>query len=186
MTVDEIKQNYSMYDILTKYNIPFSTIKKNVSCPLHGKDKNPSMQIFKDGFNCHTCGKHGDIFVFVQEIEHCSFKDAFLLLGGTYENSKDDFFTQQKLERLKLEREKRLQAKIRQQRLRYDTSRLIEYYMAILRQSEPLSDIWCECQNNLFYLLYAWEEKYIKENEVDISGIISRRSKPEFIRNIVG
>ena len=64
------------------------------------------MQIFHDGFKCHTCNANGDIFKFVQLMENCSFKNAFLSLGGEYENTKENFFAKQRLERMKFEREK--------------------------------------------------------------------------------
>lgn len=185
MTVDEIKQRYTMSDILMRYNIQSKGTRKNISCPFHGKDKNPSMQIFKDGFNCHTCGKHGDIFVFVQEMENCSFKEAFLTLGGTYENTKEDFSAKLRLERLKREREKRVQADLRQKRFKHDISNLITFYRSVCDKYEPLSGIWCAAQNNLFELTLAWEEKYIKREEVDIRGIISRHSKSEFAGNFI-
>ena len=46
------------------------------------------MKIYKDSFNCFSCGAHGDIFSFVQEMEKCDFKTAFMLLGGTYDKDK--------------------------------------------------------------------------------------------------
>lgn len=184
MTVEEIKQQYTMSDILMRYGIKSNGIKKNIQCPFHS-DKNPSMQIFKDGYNCYSCGRNGDIFKFVQEMEHCSFKEAFLSLGGTYENNKTDFFTQQRLEKAKFEQEKRIKAEIRRKKQKRELSTMISYYESVLSKSEPFSDVWCDCQNHIFYLLHAWEEKYINGNEVDIGGVISRHSKSEFIRNIV-
>lgn len=68
MTVEEIKSQKTMFDILPQYNIrPNRSMM--VSCPFH-KDRHPSMKIYKDGFKCFTCGKYGDIFVFVQEMEN--------------------------------------------------------------------------------------------------------------------
>lgn len=73
-----------MHDVLEMYGIK---VKRNMcSCPFHGKDKHPSMKVFKDGFKCFTCGNGGDVFSFVQQIEKCDFKQAFLILGGTYEH----------------------------------------------------------------------------------------------------
>lgn len=186
MTVDEIKQQYSMSDILMRYEIRSNGIRKNISCPFHGKDKNPSMQIFRDGFKCHTCNANGDVLKFVQLMENCSFKDAYLSLGGTYENTETDFFAKQRLEKAKIEREKRVKAEIRRLRFKHELSSLIAIYRSYLVELEPYSDIWCKCQQNIFYLLYAWEEKYIKGNEVDISGVIGRYKQSEFIRDIVG
>lgn len=184
MTVDEIKQTYSMSDILMRYGIKSNGIRKNISCPFHS-DKNPSMQIFQDGYNCHSCGRNGDIFKFVQEIENCTFPEAFLSLGGEYKNTKEDFSAKIRLEAAKREREKRIQADLRRKRLKRELSSLISFYESYLVAFEPLSDIWCDAKNIVIYLLYVWEEKYIKGNEVDIVGIISRYSEFEFRRNII-
>ena len=86
MTTDEIKQSVSMRDVMDKYKIKVS--RSNMCCcPIH-KEKHPSMKIYKDSFNCFSCGAHGDIFSFVQEMEKCDFKTAFMFLGGTYDKDK--------------------------------------------------------------------------------------------------
>ena len=85
MTAEEIKQSLSMRDVLERYGVK---VKRNMcSCPFHGEDKHPSMKVFKDGFKCFGCGLSGAIFTFVQNIEECDFKQAFYILGGSYEHS---------------------------------------------------------------------------------------------------
>ena len=74
---------------------------------------------------------------------------------------------------------------IRKLKQKHELSSMISYYKSLLIKLEPYSDIWCNCQDSIFYLVYAWEEKYIKDSEVDIGGIISRYKQSEFIRNIV-
>lgn len=183
MTVDEIKNTYSMKDIVSRYGVKIDR-KNFCCCPLH-KEKTPSFQIKPKSFICHGCHEYGDIFDFVMKMDNLSWKDAFLSLGGTYENTETDFFAKQRLERAKLEREKRVKAEIRQLRLKHELSNLISLYSGYLVELEPYSDIWCKCHKNLFYLLYAWEEKYINGNEVDIGGVIGRYKQSEFIRNII-
>ena len=86
MTLEEIKENVTMRDVMDKYKIKVS--RSNMCCcPIH-KEKHPSMKIYKDSFNCFSCGAHGDIFSFVQEMEKCDFKTAFMFLGGTYDKDK--------------------------------------------------------------------------------------------------
>ena len=86
MTLEEIKENVTMRDVMDKYKIKVS--RSNMCCcPIH-KEKHPSMKIYKDSFNCFSCGAHGDIFSFVQEMEKCEFKTAFMFLGGTYDKDK--------------------------------------------------------------------------------------------------
>ena len=87
MTLEEIKENVTMRDVMDKYKIKVS--RSNMCCcPIH-KEKHPSMKIYKDSFNCFSCGAHGDIFSFVQEMEKCDFKTAFMFLGGTYDKDKN-------------------------------------------------------------------------------------------------
>ena len=86
MTLEELKENVTMRDVMDKYKIKVS--RSNMCCcPIH-KEKHPSMKIYKDSFNCFSCGAHGDIFSFVQEMEKCDFKTAFMFLGGTYDKDK--------------------------------------------------------------------------------------------------
>jgi hypothetical protein len=85
MTVDEIKRTVTMPEVVRRYGIEIHR-GGMCSCPFHGSDRHPSMQIFKDGFKCYACGESGDIFAFVQKMDNCDFKTAFLSLGGTYEH----------------------------------------------------------------------------------------------------
>ena len=86
MTLEEIKENVTMRDVMDKYQIKVS--RSNMCCcPIH-KEKHPSMKVYKDSFCCFSCGAHGDIFNLVQEVEKCDFKTAFIILGGTYDKDK--------------------------------------------------------------------------------------------------
>ena len=87
MTADEIKQSVLMRDVVEQYGY-HPNRAGFISCPFHNGDRTPSMKIYKDSFNCFSCGAHGDIFSFVQEMEKCDFKTAFMFLGGTYDKDK--------------------------------------------------------------------------------------------------
>ena len=54
-------------------------------CPFHG-EKTPSFNVHRDKgfFHCFGCGKHGDVFTFVQEIEGKSFVEAAEQLGARF------------------------------------------------------------------------------------------------------
>jgi DNA primase len=43
------------------------------------------MKIYDRDYNCFGCGANGDIFSFIEQFYGIGFKDAFLMLGGTYE-----------------------------------------------------------------------------------------------------
>lgn len=56
----------------------------NVSCPFH-QDGTPSMSLdrIKGLYKCHSCGKGGDVFTFVQEMEGVGFEEAQRMLTIT-------------------------------------------------------------------------------------------------------
>ena len=84
MTLGEIKHSYRMADILQRYGI--RTARGMCSCPFHGGDSHPSMKVYRDGYKCFACNAHGDVVDFVRNMEHCDFKTAFAILGGTHEH----------------------------------------------------------------------------------------------------
>src|SRR6476469_2160528 len=51
-------------------------------CPFH-KEKTPSFSVHatRQFFNCFGCGKSGDVFKFVQEIENISFPEAIRVVA---------------------------------------------------------------------------------------------------------
>ena len=77
MTKEEVKSRYSMRDILARYGIRPNRAGF-VRCPFHKGDREPSMKIYEKDFHCFGCGETGDIFSFVQKMEHLSFREAFL------------------------------------------------------------------------------------------------------------
>lgn len=86
MTVEEIKQQNTMRDVVTRYGIEVNR-SGFCKCPFHN-EKTASMKIYKDSFYCFGCHAGGDIFTFIQKIEGVDFKTAFESLGGTYEQRK--------------------------------------------------------------------------------------------------
>ena len=155
MTSEEIKATTSMTDVLTKYGIRVD--RRMCSCPFHGADKHPSMQVFQDGFKCYTCGAYGDIFSFVMKYERCSFADAFRILGGRYEhsNSRSSRVIAAKREAERKTRE--AQANRLRQRKELNNN-LISAYRWGLEHNPPMSDAWAECMHKLTYQLHVHEE----------------------------
>ena len=159
MTSGEIKEIYSMRDILIRYGLQPNR-KGFIHCPFHQGDRDASMKIYDRDFHCFACGAHGDIFSFVMQMECCSFKDAFYLLGGEYE--KPTF--QSKLVRYRSDQQKKMRDK--QQRREKDrrslNNLLIDVYRDWWKRSEPFSNAWTDCYNKLQYQLYLHDE-YEKE-----------------------
>lgn len=82
---ETIKNRYSIYEILSKYNV-YVNRNKMVVCPFHS-DKNASMKIYDNNtFHCFGCGANGDIIDFVQLMENCDFIKAMeIITNSTYE-----------------------------------------------------------------------------------------------------
>ena len=91
---EDIKSVIKLSDLIRK-NIPLKQRDKSnfiALCPFH-KEKTPSFNISDDkGFyHCFGCGKNGDIFTYVMEMENIGFTDALKILadlaGIKYSNS---------------------------------------------------------------------------------------------------
>lgn len=145
MTVDEIKQQYSMTDILDMYGIKKSRAGF-IHCPFHQGDRTASCKIYPKDFHCHACGANGDIFTFVEKMENCDFKDAFKRLGGSYEAKSDRerdlyHYKLQKAKESRLRREARLLARKKYLLTSLHQNRLLKDHM------EVFSDAWCRAVN---------------------------------------
>lgn len=93
MTKEELKQRYSMKEIVEQYG--FRPNRAGfIRCPFHTGDRDASLKIYEKDFHCFGCGANGDIFDFVQRMDGVSFREAFLSLGGTYRQEKPGSFSQ--------------------------------------------------------------------------------------------
>ncbi len=76
--IEEIKDKIDIVSIIQKY-VQLKQAGKNFSglCPFH-KEKTPSFIVSPDiqRYKCFGCDKSGDVFNFVQEIEHIDFPEA--------------------------------------------------------------------------------------------------------------
>lgn len=154
MTSEEIKATYSMWDILARYGIQPNRAGF-IPCPFHKGDREPSMKIYRDGYNCFACGANGDIFSFIMEMENQSFKEVYLSLGGTYENES----YRDKLARyhaIKKQEMKRKQADAMKARRKLNND-LIDIFRNGYMGAVPFSDAWTDCYNALQYQLYLHE-----------------------------
>lgn len=80
---EEIRTANDIVDVISQY----VTLKRSGRnffglCPFH-KEKSPSFSVSADRqyFHCFGCGKGGDVFTFISEIEKVSFKDALEFLA---------------------------------------------------------------------------------------------------------
>lgn len=153
MTKEEIKDSYSMKDILVRYGLPQPNRSGFICCPFH-KEKTASMKIYPKDFYCFGCGINGDVFTFVMLMDGLSFKEAFAALGGDYENS---FSARLKIYQAQKKRDmcRKAEEKLRQKReLNY---LLMDVYKKWLNRLPPLSNAWVDTYNALQYQEYLWE-----------------------------
>jgi DNA primase len=156
MTSEEIKSQYSMRDIIEgRYGIKVNRAGM-ARCPFHQGDNTASLKVYKRDYHCFGCNANGDIFSFVQDMEHCDFKTAFMMLGGEYEkpslSSSLNVYKARRARETKLAKEQRLRQKMSINNL------LISVYTRWLNRFEPLSDEWCDTYNALQYQLYIFDE----------------------------
>lgn len=155
MTAAEIKKTYSMRDILARCGLPRPDRRGFIHCPFHKGDREASMKIYEKDYNCFGCGANGDVFTFMQQFYSISFKDAFQMLGGTYEKpSYASKLAVYKAEKARLMRQKKTERHMEKCRL---NNMLIGIYRRYVEGSEPLSEVWCDCLNALQYQLYIHE-----------------------------
>ena len=81
---DEIKQKIDIVDLINEY-VPLKKRGSNYIglCPFHN-EKTPSFTVNPRGgfYHCFGCGKGGDIFTFVMDIENIDFKESLEILAG--------------------------------------------------------------------------------------------------------
>lgn len=165
MTLEEIKEQISMHDVLEQYGIK---VNRNgmCCCPIHG-ERHPSMKIYQDGYKCFACNRSGDIVKFVEEMEGCDFKQAFKILGGTYKsdmNRTARTASRIRIERKKAEKQRAEESEREFRRILMGTISLCDWWIA---NEEPFSDDWCYAQTKLPWLWGVYETKYLEGQEVN-------------------
>ena len=153
MTLDEVKQ-IPMKEIAEQYGFRPSRAGF-IHCPFHEGDRGASMKIYAKDFHCFACGAHGTQVDFVMKMDGVSFKEAFMLLGGTYEKATPEMKEAiRKAHKAKEDRERKERKIMAARRKNNDD---ITRCRSIIDSSEPLSDEWCEAQNALQIALYHHE-----------------------------
>ncbi len=82
--INEIRSKVDIVDVVSSY-LPLTQKGKNFFgvCPFHD-DTNPSMSVSRELqiYRCFSCGASGNVFHFVMNYEHVSFKEALRILAN--------------------------------------------------------------------------------------------------------
>ena len=81
--IDEIKERVKIEELVSEYlELKKAGVNFKALCPFHA-EKTPSFFVSPERgtFHCFGCGKSGDIFTFLQEMEGISFKEALFKLA---------------------------------------------------------------------------------------------------------
>lgn len=142
MTKDYIKHNVKIEDVLSMYGIQ---VKNGKCLCLFHDEKTPSMSIKDNKLHCFACNRSADVFDVVREIKGCSFKDAYLILGGVYNKGatleeKKKVAQERKLqdEQKKLQQEAQQEKRLKHLKLCNDISALRKK----ISELEPFSEEW--------------------------------------------
>ena len=154
-TVDDIKSRYSMRDVLSMYGLA-PNHAGFIICPFH-KEDSASCKIYKDSFYCFGCHVGGDIFEFVERIEHCDFKAAFKKLGGDYGKGLSDA-TIMRIKRRELEQSRKDRTLKNAQSNYLHACNELSKQRELISGLEPMSDAWCEASNNIVKIEAAADE----------------------------
>lgn len=155
MNKEEIKEAYSMRDVMARYGLHPNRAGM-IQCPFHKGDRDPSMKVYEKDYHCFACGAHGDIFDFVKGMDGLSFREAFESLGGSYDHSAQ---ANLKIYNAKKRREMEQKQREAEERKRQLNCLLITVYRKWLDLLKPFSDAWCNCQNELTRQIGIFEDR---------------------------
>ena len=150
MTLEEIKDRYSMMDILNRENI---TVKKGFcKCPFHLGDNTASLKVYDKSFFCFGCGKGGDFIYFVEQYHNLRFDEACEWISGeTLSKRSRQALAVANMKR-KIMQEKRV--KLLKQLREIKLADLWNTYLS----AEPFSDEWCNAYNQWQLGVYKQDE----------------------------
>lgn len=156
MKLEEIREKYSMRDILDRCNV--KVVKGFCSCPFHKGDRTPSMKVYAKSFYCFGCNTGGDVIKFAELYHNLSFEDACEWISG----EKLSYKTKRQIVSASMRRQaiekKRKQLTDELRKVNTSFSGLWQTCLSV----DPLSEEWKNTYNKWQYLCYS-QECIIKE-----------------------
>ena len=154
MTLDEVKR-ISMREVVERYGFRL-TRAGFIHCPFHQGDKGASLKVYEHDWYCHACNAHGDQIDFVRRMDGLTFKEAFIILGGTYGDT-DKEEVKRKIKLAEIERQKKVEREAKMRKTRDMNNRYITALRNGLMCFPVFSDEWCFCQDELVQQIYLHE-----------------------------
>lgn len=163
-----LRNSITMRQVAESYH--FKIIRRGSTyftiCPFHN-DKNASMQVFEGyrGFYCRGCGTGGDVTRFVELYANVTPSESAMILSERFgvPISENGDIPLEVRERASKAQQRHEQQVIQQEQVRADLmefSSYIEAYRQLIIESEPFSEVWMYCQNELPKAIGNWEEKF--------------------------
>lgn len=138
-----------------------------IKCPFHKGDNTASMKLYQDNFYCYGCGVTGDVFKFVMLMENVPFKEAFELLGGTYDTTCQNDI-RHRIRDAESSKRKRLKAEAEEEEKKkrlYQLGCTLNLLMDVEKASWPFSNLWCYAKNRFMIIYEQWLELWEEVNK---------------------
>ena len=173
MDAKEIKQTVSMPELLRSQGIEVN--RHNQCCCFAHGEKHPSMKVYPHAVHCFACGYHADVLKVYMDLNRCDFKTAFESLGGVYEHG----LSKSALEEIKRKEEDARRHREEIERQAKEEFKLVLFCLEICKQVaenfdvDNLPDSWENIIYSREFIENAYDEKYLKGNEVDDNELIA-------------
>jgi DNA primase len=157
MNVEQIKEQYSMKDILVRCGIQPNR-HGFCKCCFHTGDNTASMKVYEKDFYCFGCGKGGDLIRFVQLYHNLRFDEACEWISG-------EALTKRSRRQLAVAEIKRKEKENALKRTKQELQQVNDSFSGLWHSfltSEPFSDEWCEAYNKWQVACYKQEELLAK------------------------
>lgn len=164
MTASDLKEQIPVIEVLKRYGINVDS-KGFCRCIAH-TERTASMKVYSKSWHCFGCGAHGDIFDIVRIMDGVDFKDAFKILGGSYERPRKGNLLKFRLQRISREKEsKRLDDTYKQL---CKCAALVCSINSTITDLTPMTTAWAELQKRYTNAMLHYE--YLMDEWIGLKG----------------